>query len=92
MAKVAPPRARRQDLYRFAADSVDTRRNYHVQRRRVDAALAWAVARRASCGGTILAPPDPEGPRDEIGYYVVGALVDSGARIGSWSDEEHAGR
>ncbi len=80
--------ARRQDLYRFAADAVDTRRNYHAQRRRADAALDWAVARHASRGGTILAPPDPEGPRDEIGYYVVGALVGRGR--GCWSDEEHA--
>jgi len=79
---------RRQDLYRFAADAVDTRRNYHAQRRRADAALDWAVARRASRGGTILAPPDPEGPRDEIAYYVVGALISRGR--GLWSDEEHA--
>jgi hypothetical protein len=79
---------RRQDLYRFAADAVDTRRNYHAQRRRADAALDWAVARRASRRGTVLAPPDPEGPRDEIGYYVVGALVGRGR--GCWSDEEHA--
>jgi hypothetical protein len=81
---------RRQDLYRFAADAVNTRRNYHAQRRRADAALAWALARHASRGGTVLAPPDPEGPRDEIGYYVVGALVGRGSRRGCWSDEEHA--
>jgi len=77
---------RRQDLYRFAADTVDTRRDYRVQRRRADAALGWAVARYGRRGGTLLAPPDPEGPRDEIAYYVVGAL---GAR-GRWSDDEHA--
>ena len=77
---------RRQDLYRFAADSVDTRRDYRVQRRRADAALDWACARYAERGGTLLAPPDPEGPRDEIGYYVVGAL---GPR-GRWSAEQHA--
>jgi len=81
---------RRQDLYRFAADAVDTRRNYHVQRRRADAALDWAVTRHATRGGTVLAPPDPEGPRDEIGYYVVGALVGPGSRRGCWSDDEHA--
>ena len=81
---------RRQDLYRFAADAVDTRRNYHAQRRRADAALDWAVARHTSRGGTVLAPPDPEGPRDEIGYYVVGALVGRGSPVGRWSDEEHA--
>jgi hypothetical protein len=81
---------RRQDLYRFAADAVDTRRNYHAQRRRADAALGWAVARHASRGGTVLAPPDPEGPRDDIGYYVVGALVGRESRVGCWSDEEHA--
>ena len=80
---------RRQDLYRFAADTVDTRRNYHVQRRRADAALEWAIARHATRGGTLLRPPDPEGPRDEIGYYVVGALVGPGSRRGCWSDEEH---
>ena len=65
---------RRQDLYRFATDAVDTRRDYRVQRRRADAALGWAAARYESGGGTLLAPPDPEGPRDEIAYYVVGAL------------------
>jgi hypothetical protein len=81
---------RRQDLYRFAADAVDTRRNYHAQRRRADAALDWAIARHASRGGTVLAPPDPEGPRDEIGYYVVSALIGRGSRVGCWSDDEHA--
>lgn len=80
---------RRQDLYQFAADAVDTRRDYAVQRLRADAALAWAVARHESRGGTILSPPDPEGPRDEIAYYVVGALVGRGSRRGRWSDEEH---
>jgi hypothetical protein len=73
---------RRQDLYRFAADAVDTRRDYRVQRHRAHAALDWAAARY---GATLLAPPDPEGPRDEIGYYVVGAL----GRRGRWSDETH---
>jgi hypothetical protein len=81
---------RRQDLYRFAADAVDTRRDYHVQRRRADAALDWAVGRYQSRGGTLLSPPDPEGPRDEIGYYVVGALTARGVRAGRWSDEDHA--
>ena len=71
---------RRQDLYRFAADAVDTRRDYRVQRRRADAALDWAARRY----DTVLAPPDPEGPRDEIAYYVVGALSDRR------SDEDHA--
>ena len=80
---------RRQDLYRFAADAVDTRRDYAVQRLRADAALEWAIARYESRGGTILSPPDPEGPRDEIAYYVVGALVGRGSRRGRWSDEEH---
>jgi len=80
---------RRQDLYRFAADAVDTRRDYAVQRLRADAALAWAVARHECRGGTILSPPDPEGPRDEIAYYVVGALVGRGSRRGRCSDEEH---
>jgi hypothetical protein len=61
---------RRQDLYRFAADAVDTRRDYRVQRLRADTALNWAAARHDS----LLAPPDPEGPRDEIAAYVVGAL------------------
>jgi hypothetical protein len=76
---------RRQDLYRFAADAVDTRRDYRVQRRRADVALEWAGQRYGRRGGTLPAPPDPEGPRDEIGYYVVGAL---GSR-GRWSDEDH---
>jgi len=81
---------RRQDLYRFASDAVDTRRDYRVQRRRADVALAWAVAAYGRRGGTLLAPPDPEGPRDDIGYYVVGALAAGGRRRADWSDEEHA--
>jgi hypothetical protein len=77
---------RRQDLYRFAADAVGTRRDYRVQRHRADAALDWALVRYRERGGTLLAPPDPEGLRDEIGYYVVGALHGRGR----WSDDEHA--
>ena len=77
---------RRQDLYRFAADVVGTRRDYRVQRQRADAAIDWALAGYARRGGTLLAPPDPEGPRDEIGYYVVGALHGRGR----WSDDDHA--
>ena len=73
---------RRQDLYRFAAEAVDTRRDYRVQRRRADAALDWASVRY---GSSVIAPPDPEGPRDEIAYYVIGSL---GPRD-SWSDEQH---
>jgi hypothetical protein len=34
-------------------------------------------------------PPDPEGVRDEIGYYVVSALAGRGTRRGRWSDEDH---
>jgi hypothetical protein len=71
----------RRDLYRFAADAVDSRRDYRVQRRRADAALAWAAQRH----NAIMSAPDPEGPRDEIAYYVVGAL----GRPGGWSDETH---
>jgi hypothetical protein len=77
---------RRQDLYRFASDAVDTRRDYRVQRRRADAALDWAGARYASRAATLVTAPDPEGPRDEIAYYVVGAL----GRRGRWSDDDHA--
>jgi hypothetical protein len=77
---------RRQDLYRFAADAVGTRRDYRVQRLRADAAIDWALVRYRERGGTLLAPPDPEGLRDEIGYYVVGALHGRGR----WSDDEHA--
>jgi len=77
---------RRQDLYRFAADAVGTRRDYRVQRVRADAAIDWALVRYRERGGTLLAPPDPEGLRDEIGYYVVGALHGRGR----WSDDEHA--
>jgi hypothetical protein len=77
---------RRQDLYRFAADAVGTRRDYRVQRLRADAAIDWALVRYRGRGGTLLAPPDAEGLRDEIGYYVVGALHGRGR----WSDDEHA--
>jgi hypothetical protein len=80
---------RRQDLYRFAADAVDTRRDYHAQRRRADAALDWAVERYRRHGGRLPAPPDPEGVRDEIGYYVVGSLAGRGSRRGRWSDDDH---
>src|SRR5947209_1839234 len=77
---------RRQDLYRFAADVVGTRRDYRAQRKRADAAIDWALVRYRQRGGTLLASPDPEGLRDEIGYYVVGALHGRGR----WSDDEHA--
>jgi len=80
---------RRQDLYRFAADAVDTRRDYRAQRLRADAALGWAVGRYRGRGGKLPAPPDPEGRRDEIGWYVVGALSGREKRRGSWSDDEH---
>ncbi|MGA8721295.1 MAG: hypothetical protein WB557_25060 [Solirubrobacteraceae bacterium] len=80
---------RRQDLYRFAADAVDTRRDYRAQRRRADVAIDWAVDRYRSRGGKLPATPDPEGLRDEIAYYVVGSLVGRRARRGGWSDEEH---
>jgi hypothetical protein len=79
---------RRQDLYRFAADAVDTRRDYHAQRRRADMALGWAVDHYRRRGGKLPAPPDPEGVRDEIAYYVVGALSGRVSR-GTWSDDEH---
>jgi hypothetical protein len=79
---------RRQDLYRFAADAVDTRRDYHAQRRRADVALEWAADRYRRRGSKLPGLPDPEGMRDEIAYYVVGSLAGRGSR-GSWSDEEH---
>ncbi|HYB28220.1 MAG TPA: hypothetical protein VEF89_16515 [Solirubrobacteraceae bacterium] len=78
---------RRQDLYRFAADAVDTRRDYRVQRRRAEAALGWARDRYAD---PARATPDPEGARDEIGYYVVGSLIRRGQKRGRWSDDAHA--
>jgi hypothetical protein len=80
---------RRQDLYRFAADAVDTRRDYRVQRRRADAAIEWALDRYRRSGGKLPAPPDPEGMRDEIACYVVGAMVDRGSARGRFSDEDH---
>src|SRR5437588_629556 len=51
--------------------------------------LGPGPARHQGRGAALLAPPDPEGPRDEIGYYVVGALA-TGHRRGRWSDEQHA--
>jgi len=80
---------RRQDLYRFAADAVDTRRDYHAQRRRADVALAWASDRYRRRGSKLRVPPDPEGARDEIAYYVVGSFAGRGSRRGRWSDEDH---
>src|ERR1700746_1424447 len=44
---------RRQDLYRFSADAVATRRDYHAQRRRADVALDWALDRYRSRGGKL---------------------------------------
>jgi hypothetical protein len=80
---------RRQDLYRFAADAVDTRRDYHAQRRRADVALEWAADRYRLRGAKLPVSPDPEGVRDEIAYYVVGSLVGRARSRGRWSDEEH---
>jgi len=80
---------RRQDLYRFAADAVDTRRDYHVQRRRADVALDWAEDRYRSRTAKLPMRPDPEGVRDEIAYYVVGSLAGRAWNRGSWSDAEH---
>ena len=79
---------RRQDLFRFAADAVDTRRDYQSQRRRADMALEWAADRYRRRGSKLPGPPDPEGMRDEIAYYVVGSLAGRRSR-GGWSDEEH---
>jgi hypothetical protein len=83
---------RRHDLYRFAADAVNTRRDYRVQRRRADAALDWARARyqaRGCSADKLPAAPDPDGERDEIAFYVVGSLLRGGPRRGRWSDEAH---
>jgi len=81
---------RRQDMYRFAADAVDTRRDYRVQRRRAEAAIGWAGARYAARGcADEMAAPDPEGHRDAIAHYVVGSLVGRAARRGRWSNEDH---
>jgi hypothetical protein len=82
---------RRQDLYRFAADAVDTRRDFRVQRRRAQAALDWAREHyRERLGNNVPAAPDPEGLRDEIAFYVLRSLVPRGQRRGRWSDEAHA--
>jgi hypothetical protein len=82
---------RRQDLYRFAADAVDTRRDFRVQRRRAEAALEWARARyQEHSTDKLPAEPDPEGARDEIAFYVVRSLARRGQRRSRWSDESHA--
>ncbi len=59
---------RRQDLYRSAADAVDTRRDYAVQRLRADAALDWAVARYERRGGNHSLAARSRGParRDRV--------------------------
>ena len=38
---------------------------------------------------SFLRRPIPRAPRDEIAYYVVGALAGRGRGRGRWSDEEH---
>ncbi len=83
---------RRRELYRFAAEAVDTRRDQFVQRRRAEAALGWA-RRRYELGtrsrGKLPVSPDPDSGRDEIAFYVLGSLARRGQRLRRWTDESH---
>jgi len=88
---------RRQDLYRYAAEAVFTRRDFSLQRRRAQLAIAWARDRYAARGGLlrrIPATPSPDNGPNEIAYYVMGSLGRRRRfrnRPGWWSDEAHAG-
>ncbi len=81
---------RRQDLYRFAADAVDTRRDYRVQRRRADAALEWAAALAIAPRRDAAGAARSRGParRDRL---LRGRLAVRRPRAARWlSDDEHA--
>jgi hypothetical protein len=72
--------ARRQDLYRYAADCVGTRGDHLAQRERANHALAWARARSEADSKRWLWPrrrrraPDPEDGPDAIAAYVIGSI------------------
>jgi hypothetical protein len=73
------PNARRQDLYRYAADCVSTRGDHRVQLERANRALAWAQARHEPNGNWRWlrwrkAAPDPDDGPDEIAAHVVGSI------------------
>jgi hypothetical protein len=79
--------ARRQDLYRFAAEAVGTRGDYALERARVEVALQ--AAREAT-------PRRPEPARDagpeEIAEYVVESMANraySRYRSRRWDDASH---
>jgi hypothetical protein len=77
---------RRHDLYRYAAEAVNTRGTYRLQLSRAQVALDWAAALYEKRGWLRRRPQRPrrdDGP-DEIAFYVVRA---TGRRH---SDESHA--
>jgi hypothetical protein len=86
---------RRPDLYRYAADAVDTRRDHAVTHRRAEAAIKWARKRRELGAGShkkikkLPVPPTPEAGRDQIAFYVLGSLERRGQRRGRWTEESH---
>jgi hypothetical protein len=92
-------RRRRKDLYRYAAESVGTRRDHALQERRGKVAMAWARPAyesrnwlRRALRRSPDAPRPSDGP-DEIAFYVLGSLFRQGTgwfrRRGWWSDEDH---
>jgi hypothetical protein len=71
---------RRQDLYRFAADSVGTRDGYGVQLQRAAIAITWARERyesrrslRRRWLGPVREPQVDDGP-DLIAHHVIGSI------------------
>jgi hypothetical protein len=69
--------ARRQDLYRFAADCVGTRGEFSLQLRRARVALAWARDRYADRSSVLRRrpqEPEPDFGPDRIAGYVIGAI------------------
>jgi hypothetical protein len=92
---------RRQDLYRYAADSLGTRGDFSLQLQRAQAALDWAREvregegdrRRRAWRGCEEDPGPDEGP-DRIACYVVKSLRRRRSRRQAvakrWSDGAHA--
>jgi hypothetical protein len=73
----------RQELYRFAADSVGTRADFSVQHRRAALAIAWAHERYEQRQRIFHRPPErpqPDHGPDEIAFYLLGSLERRGLR------------
>ena len=86
--------ARRQDLYRFAAEAVGTRGDFGLQRARAELALTAAGETRADRPKKRRDPvePDPDAGPEEIAEYVVDSMARraySRYRSRRWDDCSH---